>query len=69
MILHLVFQNEVGFITDLGETIYAEGGATKLLPRYGVWKRHTSKGKPQVIFTTNNLDEAKAALRNSGADA
>ncbi len=61
--LNVVHQTSKGFVTDFGEPIkYSnEKGEGGEIPRYGVWKRST-RGKMEVIHTTNDLDEAKGKL-------
>jgi hypothetical protein len=48
------------FITDFGEgrNLTNEAGETVMtLPRYGVWADDASKGKPQVVDTSDDLAE------------
>jgi hypothetical protein len=61
-----VFHNQNGFVTDFGESLPLRDTSTNEVvmdvPRYGVWQHDPRKGKPQVTFTTNDLEEAKRVL-------
>ena len=60
----LVYQNHNGFVTDFGKDLTLTGSQTGdiIVPRYGVWRHDPAKGKPQVVFTTSDLEEAKSKL-------
>lgn len=66
MEIKVVFTNKNGFITDFGKplvlTATERSKNTQLceVPRYGVWM--AERGKSQVVFTTNDIDEARAKL-------
>lgn len=58
--LLIVFRCADGFITDLGTRVIC---ADFTIPRYGVWQYDSAKRKPQVTFTSNDLEECKSKLR------
>lgn len=63
----VVFSGPHGFVTDLGaaQAVTTDPPSTPwTLPRYGVWK--PAGRRPQVVHTTNNLEEA-IALASGGA--
>lgn len=56
MTLTVTYQGHNGFVTDFGEELISDDKSL-VIPRYGVWKPRY--GKPQVVFTTNDLDAAR----------
>lgn len=68
--LNVVFQNDEGFVTDLGQENKLDDGSGggMVIPRYGVWqsKPGVKGGRPQVTLTTADLDEAKRHLGEGG---
>ncbi len=64
--LDVVFRNERGFVTDFGarQEMVSGEGISGSIPRYGVWegKKGIKGGRPQVTFTSDDLEECKGNL-------
>jgi len=62
----VAFMNEHGIVTDFGQAqdMIQDGKVAGSIPRYGVWqsKPGVKGGRPQVVKTTNDLEEAKQFL-------